>query len=94
MDGFCGQILDSLENNQFDANIEKFSNCGVRIFCPWVEEWKTNKIGPNSDAIFEARLVRKYGSLKYLDLETKFSLRFYHPNMIVGNKVVDKFMSC
>ena len=69
MDCFYGQIIDSLENNQVDANSETNSNCGVRIFSPWVEEWKTNKIGPNGDAIFGARLLRKYGSLKCLDLE-------------------------
>ena len=65
MDDFCGQILDSLENNQLDENGETNANGEVSIFCPWVETWEKNKIGLNGDSIFETRLLRKYGSLKW-----------------------------
>ena len=67
MDGFCGQILDSLDNNQLNANGETNANGEVRIFSAWVETWETNKIGPNGDDIFKARLVINYGSLKWID---------------------------
>ena len=36
MDEFCGQILDSLENNQSDINGDTNSSGEVRIFCIWV----------------------------------------------------------
>ena len=62
MDYFCGQILDSLKIKQSDSNGETNTNGEVRTFHAWVETWETSKIGPNGDAIFEARLVRKYGS--------------------------------
>ena len=67
MDDFCGQILDSMENNQLYSNGGTNTNGGVRIFRAWVETWETDKIGPNGDALFEARLVRKYGSLKWIN---------------------------
>ena len=37
MDGFFGQIIDSLENNNLFANREPNANGEVRIFCSWVE---------------------------------------------------------
>ena len=43
-------------------------------------------IGPDGDAIFEARLVRKYGSLRWLNTYNELGLRFYHPNRMNLNK--------
>ena len=34
-DGFCGKIIDLLENNQSDANGETSANSEVGIFCAW-----------------------------------------------------------
>ena len=89
MDGFFGQIIDSLENNQSDVNGEMNDNGEVRIFLAWIETWETKKIGPNGDAIFEARLVRRYGILKWLDLDNEFSLKVAHPNRTNFNKQRD-----
>ena len=52
------------ENNKSDAHGETNANGEVAIFCAWVKTWETKKIGTNGDAIFESRLVRKYGSFK------------------------------
>ena len=52
----------------------------MRIFRAWVEIWDTRKIGTNGDAIFEARIVRKYVSLKWLDPENEYIIRVAHPN--------------
>ena len=36
--------------------------------------------------MFEERLVRKYGSLKWIDPDNEFSLRVDHPNKMKFNK--------
>ena len=80
MDGYCQEIIDSLAtqvNNDADD---------VRIFRAWVEEWEKKKIGPQGDVIFEARLVRKYGGLKWLDPDNNFSVRVSHPERMSFTK--------
>ena len=62
------------------------ANGGVEKFCTWVETWETKKIGTNCDAIFEARFLSKYGSLKWLEPDNKFSLRVAHTNRMHFNK--------
>ncbi len=39
----------------------------IRIFRAWEERWERVPIGPNENDLLEARLVRKYGGIKWLD---------------------------
>ena len=47
---------------------------------------KEEKIGPSGDSIFEARLVRKYGDLRWLDPDNTFSLRISQPERMAFTK--------
>ena len=80
MDGYCAEIVQSLvaprENNPDD----------IRIFHAWVEKWGKKKLGPSGDPIFEARLVRKYGGLKWLDPDSNFSRRVCHLERMLFTK--------
>ena len=80
MDGYCAEIVQSLvaprENNPDD----------IRIFHAWVEKWEKKKLGPSGDPIFEARLVRKYGGLKWLDPDSNFSRRVCHLERMLFTK--------
>lgn len=80
MDVYCSEIIESLET-QVDNDVDE-----VRIFRAWVEEWEKKKIGPQGDVIFEQRLVRKYGNLKWLDPDNNFSLRVSHPERMSFTK--------
>ena len=86
MDKFCDQILDSLDNNKLNTNGEMNTNGEVGVFRTCFETWETKKIGYNGSAIFDARLVGKYGSLKWLDPDNELSLRVPHTNTITFNK--------
>ena len=80
MDVFCNEIIDSLEAPQ--------SNDGeVRIFCAWIENWERKNLGPTGDPIFGARLVSKYGGLKWLDPDNNYTLQVAHPNKMSFNKL-------
>ena len=39
----------------------------VQVVCCWEEEWEKMKVGPSGHVKLEARLVRKYRGLKWLD---------------------------
>ena len=80
MDVHCKEITVLLETSNDKEGDE------VRIFCAWVEGWKKKKVGPQSDVIFEERLVQKYGGLKWLDKDNNFSLRVSHPDRISSTK--------
>lgn len=80
MDGYCREIIESLET-QVDNDVDD-----VRIFRAWVEEWEKKTIGPQGDVIFEQRLVRKYGGIKWLDPDNNFSVRVSHPERMSFTK--------
>jgi len=80
MDGYCGEILESLEAPHENSPDE------VRIVRAWLEGWEKKKIRPSGDSIFEARLVRKYGGLRWLDPDSNFSLRVSHPERMAFTK--------
>ena len=44
----------------------------ARIFRAWEERWEQVKIGPGGDDVHEARLVRKYGGLRWLDADNGY----------------------
>ena len=70
---FDSDIADSFE----DSNIITIDE-EVIIFRACKEMWENKKIGPDGDDIFEARLVRKYGGLQWLDPDHNYSLRTAH----------------
>ena len=73
MDVFCNEITHLLDAPQ--------SNDGeVRIFNARVETWYNKKLGPTGDPIFKARLVRKYGGLKWIDPDNNYTLWVSHLN--------------
>ena len=41
----------------------------VRVFRAWAEQWEGTKIGKNGCAVLEVRLAKKYGGLKWWDIE-------------------------
>jgi hypothetical protein len=64
MDDFCGDIEADLAREKAARNNE------VRNFRAWQEQWEKKKVGPNGNKIFEARLLRKYGGIKFFDIDT------------------------
>ena len=80
MNAYCQEIIESSEaqvHNDVDS---------VRIFRAWVEEWEQKKIGPQGDAVFEQRLVQKYGGLRWLDPDNNVSVRVFHPERMSFTK--------
>jgi len=61
MDQYCKEIKDSLDDNN---NNEQKQH--VRIVRLWEETWEQKKIGPQGNAILEAKLTAKYQGLKLL----------------------------
>lgn len=80
MDPFCAEIVESLENDDWNSNSQ------LRIFRAWEETWEKEKLGPNGNPILEARLVRKYGGLTWLDPDNEFSRRTAHPEQMYFEK--------
>jgi len=64
MDDFCGDIEANLAREKAARDNE------VRNFRAWQEQWEKKKLGPNGNKIFEARLLRKYGGIKFVDIDT------------------------
>ena len=79
MDEFCMEIIDLLETSQSNVNRE------VSIFHGWIYTQERNNISVNGDPIFLVRLVRKYGSLKWIYPVNQYSLRIAHPNIMNFN---------
>ena len=51
LDQLCQEIL----------TLAKEVNKGsLSAFCAWEEIWEKQKVGPQGDAVFEAKLVKKY----------------------------------
>ena len=61
MDEHCKEIENALE---IDKRIRKSK---IRVVKTWVEGWENKVLGPSGDEVFEARLVCKYGGLKWFD---------------------------
>jgi hypothetical protein len=65
MDEFCKEISDGLE-------VDKAIRTGkIRIFKAWRKRWEIVKLGPNGDIVLEARLLRKYGGIKWFDPDSE-----------------------
>jgi len=58
----------------------------ARIFRAWEEEREKVPIGPNGDDILEARLVRKYGGLRWLDQDNGYRICEAHPDRMFFQK--------
>lgn len=58
----------------------------TRIFRCWEEEWEKAKVGPNGDALLEARLVRKYAGIKWLDPDNGYRVCEAHPDEMFFEK--------
>jgi hypothetical protein len=79
MDEYCKEIEDALE---VDKGIQKGK---IRVVKTWVEGWEKRVLGPSGEYIFEARLIRKYGGLKWFDPDN--NVRFTaHPNKMYFEK--------
>ncbi|KAL3798023.1 hypothetical protein ACHAW5_002626 [Stephanodiscus triporus] len=60
----------------------------IRIFKAWQETWEKKKVGPGGDAVFRARLLRKYGGLKWFDQDSTPQRVFTaHPTKMQFEKV-------
>ena len=81
MDAYCHDIVSSLQN---DVIVEMGGR--LRIFRAWTETWEKKKVGPQGDPELEARLVKKYGGLKWLDIDNEYSRRTVHPEMMYFEK--------
>ena len=65
-----------------DTSMETIDNgegVHVRVFRAWKERWEKKKIGPKGDKVHEARLVRKYGGLQWIDIDNGDPLITAHP---------------
>jgi hypothetical protein len=64
MDEYCGDIEADLAREKAGRDNE------VRNFRAWQEQWEKKKLGPTGDKIFEARLLRKYAGIKFIDIDS------------------------
>jgi hypothetical protein len=79
MDEHCREIEDALEVYK---GIWKGR---IRVVKTWVEGWEKKVLGPSGDEIFEARLVHKYGGLKWFDPDENAKF-IAHPNKMYFKK--------
>ena len=49
-----------------------------RIFRCWMEEWEKAKVKKN-DPVVEAKFLKKYGGLKWMDLDNTDAIMHAHP---------------
>jgi hypothetical protein len=73
MDEHFKEIENALE---VDKGIRKGK---IRVVKTWVEGWEKRVLGPSGEYIFEARLIRKYGGLKWFDPDDNVEFTA-HPN--------------
>ena len=57
-----------------------------RLYEALEEEWEKVPIGPNGDDMLEARLVRKYGGLRWLDQDNGYRVCETHANRMFFQK--------
>ena len=60
--------------------VNALSTKKARIFRCWEEEWEKEKIGPLGDVVLEARLIRKYAGIKWLDIDNNYRVCEAHPD--------------
>ena len=58
----------------------------TRIFRCWEEEWEKEKIGPQGNVVLEARLIRKYAGIKWLDIDNDYRVCEAHPDKMYFEK--------
>ena len=78
MDEYCKEIADEIENDNTPN--------GVRIFRAWKETWEKKKVGPNGNARLEARLLKKYGGLSWIDCDHQNAKVNAHTSMMAFTK--------
>ena len=85
MDPFCKEIKESIQAEQNEKE--------VRILKLWQERWELEKIGPNGNSIWEARLTKKYKGLKLVDIDENKRVMTAH-KMIFQKKLVTMRIMC
>ena len=78
MDPYCSEINEALKDKREEENI--------RVFRAWEESWEKKKVGPGGDYLLEAKLVKKYAGLKWLDPDSEMSRRVAHPKQMFFDK--------
>ena len=78
MDPFCAELIESVEGSAPSEN-------PTRIFRAWRETWEQVAIPPNGDSVLEARLLHKYGGLKWIDPDYSDRLTV-HPDKMYFEK--------
>ena len=81
LDILCKELIESANG---------LSKKAVKIFRCWEEGWEKEKVGPKDDNILEARMVRKYGGIKWLDPDNGFRVCEAHPDSMAFEKKRDK----
>ena len=84
-DDFESMKLDLLCNDTVES-AAALPKKTARIFRAWEEEWEKVKIGPGGDDVHEARLVSKYGGLRWLDADNGYRVCETHPNEMFFEK--------
>ena len=64
MDEYCGNIEANLAREKAERDN------AVRNFYAWQEQWEKKNLGPTGDKIFEARLLRKYSGIKFVNINS------------------------
>ncbi len=77
LDFYCTDIVES---------VNALPKAQARIFRAWEETWEKKKVGPSGDTILEARLVRKYAGLRWLDPDNGYRLCIAHPKRMFFQK--------
>ena len=70
MDDYCSELNQDLKR--------KLREGDTRIFRAWRETWETVPPGPTGNNYLQARMVKKYGGSKWLDLDSEYSPRTAH----------------
>ena len=78
MDDYCSELNQDLKRKLREGN--------TRIFRAWRETWETVPPGPTGNNYLHAKMVKKYGGLKWLDPDSDYSPRTAHPNMMYFHK--------
>jgi hypothetical protein len=78
LDTHCKEVIEKANS---------LSKQPSRIFRAWEEEWEKVAVGANGDDVLEARMVRKYGGIKWLDPDNGYRLCIGHPDMMFFQKM-------
>ena len=78
---FLKEIKDSLEEVE-----EEEQPVPVRILRLWKEQWENEKLGPQGNHILEARLMNKYGGMKFCDIDEDIRVMTVHKMVFVKQR--------